>query len=514
MPNEDGSSSLTNVDNVLEEKLKEAEQKYNQVVAETEAYKNEMESELYEQRQEVANIRKEAVNLREEINKRASEIAQLKQSNNTLTQLVDARRSEIDELRNRATIRENQVGDLESRLLAANNEVISLKTNIENIRNDKLIVSAQLKASEEGYQRLLIENKELSNERSKLSTLIESMNEKLGSSASGTAYLVEELKQHNERLSRELQHVKDNLASKEKELRGLQAIDQQEWKDKYQTTSGELKQLKTTYLELEKQLAAANQERIVAQTKLTEALQKVNNNNTAAASAADSTNLDTTATSENPEFTDAKLSEQLNQLNEANETILSLKKDLFDYKERLSEADAATNKISEEYNKFITECQSRIEILSNDLNTSNEKVGSLQAELEKMLNEKKDHLEELAKKEQEWSETKSNLLQENEQLQSTVKSTTDQVTEVRSELDTNLRLLQEAEQRYQKEVEAHNQDVEIIANLKNDVQKLNMDLSTSRSEVLVAQDRLRTAELSLHKEKEQMESTYNDMKLR
>ncbi|CAO3641274.1 unnamed protein product [Cunninghamella blakesleeana] len=510
LPNEDGASSLALVDNDLEEKLKEAEQKYNQVVVETEAYKNEMESELYEQRQEVSNIRKEAVNLREEINKRVSEITQLKQSNNALTQLVDARRSEIDELRNRSAIRENQVGDLENRLLTANNEAISLKTNIENIRNDKLLISAQLKASEEGYQRLLIENKELSNERSKLSTLIESMNEKLGSSASGTAYLVEELKQHNERLSRELQNVKDTLASKEKELRGLQAIDQQEWKDKYQTTSGELKQLKTTYLELEKQLAAANQERIVAQTKLTEALQKVNN----AIAANDGTNSDATATNENPEFTDAKLSEQLNQLNEANETILSLKKDLFDYKERLSEADAATNKISEEYNKFIIECQSRIEKLSDDLSTSNEKVGSLQAELEKMLNEKKEQLEEFLKKEQEWNESKSNLLQENEQLQSTVKSTTDQVTEIRSELDTNLRLLQEAEQRYQEEVKAHNQDVEIIENLKNDVQKLNMDLSTSRSEVSVAQDRLRTAELSLHKEKEQMESTYNDMKLR
>ncbi|CAO3648212.1 unnamed protein product [Cunninghamella echinulata] len=514
LPNDDITSSQTDIVTDMETKLKEAEQKYNEVVTETEAYKNEMESELYEQRQEVSNIRKEAANLRDEINRRVSEVNQLKQSNNTLMQLVDARRSEIDELRNRANIRESHIGEMESRLLTVNNEVITLKTNIETIRNDSLITSAQLKASEEGYQRLLIENKDLANERSKLSTLIENMNEKLGSSASGTAYIVEELKQHNERLSRELQHVKDNLATKEKELRGLQAIDQQEWKDKYQITSGELKHLKTTYLELEKQLAAANQERIIAQTKLTESLQKVNNTAITTTTNSSTDNVDGSTSIENPEFNDAKLSEQMVQLNEANETILSLKKDLYEYKERLSEADAATNKISEEYNKFISECQARIEKLSEDLNSSNGKVGSLQSELEQMLNEKKDHLDVLAKKEAEWNETKSTLLQENEQLQSTVKSTTDQVTEIRKELDTNLRLLQESEQRYQEEVKAHNQDVEIITSLKNDVHKLNMDLSASRSEVLVAQDRLRTAELSLHKEKEQMEITYNDMKLR
>ncbi|KAI8344774.1 hypothetical protein BC941DRAFT_409584 [Chlamydoabsidia padenii] len=489
-----GSSIPTN-SMALEEERQLAEQKCQDLAAELDTCRQEMETELDKQRQEMDKINSEAMVIRQDYNNLQKQVDLLERRNKGLVEVSSARATEIDDLRSCAALRERHLGEVEGRLSTLTNDIMIANRTLETLRNDYTSVSAQLKASDASYQRLLLENKELAIERVNLTTLLQNMNDSLGSSTSGTTHLVEELKQHNERLSRELQNLRDTLAAKEKEIRGYQAIDPQEWKDKYQITSGELKQLKTTYLELEKQLATANQDRIVAQTKLMESLQ---NTSTYTSDNTNSNNNETT------------VSDQAQQLADANNQIMSLKKDLFIFKERLADTDATANRITAEYNKFASESQARIDTLSDDLAASNEKVDSLQ----KVISEQKEAIGSFSGLEQQWETTKATLLQENEQLGTKVAAVSQQIADLQVELNTNVQQLQQSEERYQAEVAARAQDANVITGLRDEIQRLNVDISTSRSEVVGANDRLRSAEISYRNQKEQLEITQNDMKLR
>ncbi|CAO3584199.1 unnamed protein product [Absidia cylindrospora] len=506
LPNSTLPSIASSSSGGAQEDQKLAEQKYHELLGEFEAYKQEMEPELHNLQERIQSMSTEAMVSQRNYNRSMVEINELRQRNIGVLQVSNSRQTEIDDLRRRATAREGHIGDLESRVLSFNNEIMNITRQVENLRTENSSITAQLNASDASYQRLLIENKELANERMNLTTLLQNMNDSLGSSTSGTTHLVEELKQHNERLSRELQHIRDTLASKEKELRGYQAIDQREWKDKYQTTSGELKQLKTTYLELEKQLATANQDRIIAQTKLMETLQ--NTQGPTGDGGAD------TAGSTRNTPSNETLSDQSKQLTDANNQVVSLKKDLFDFKERLADADATVNRITQEYNTFATESQIRIDKLSDDLAASNQKVDNMQVDLENILNEQKETKAVHSRDEQQWESTKAALVQENDQLQSKVVTLSSQITELQAELDTNVQHLQQSEERYQAEMSSRAQDADTIATLRDEVNRLNMDISTSKSEVLGAQERIRSAELSYRNQREQLETTQNDMKLR
>lgn len=456
----------------------------------------------HEQRQQIVKLNSEAEVVRQNHATLQLELDQLKQHNIGLTNVSSSRATEIDELRSLVGVKESHIGDLEGRLRTLNNEVMTTHRHLETLRNDYTSVSAQLKANAASYEHLLLENKELGNERRNLATLLQNMNDSLGSSASGTVHLVEELKQHNERLTRELQNLRDTLTSKEKEIRNYQAIDHSEWKDKYQITSGELKQLKTTYLELEKQLATANQDRIIAQTKLMEALQNTSSGGMA------------TTGSDTPDQPTLSLSSQAEQLIDANNQVAALKKDIYIFKERLMDSDACTNKITEKYNTFAREAQLQIDKLSDELASSHQTVDTLQGQLEKTAAEHKDTMAAYHSAEQQWDTTKATLVQENHQLQVKLTNVTKQIADLQAELNTTVEHLRQGEERYQAEVAARAQDANVIAGLRDDVQRLNMDISVSRSEVVGANERLQSAEVTYLKQKEHLEAIQNDTKLR
>jgi chromosome segregation ATPase len=505
IPESGDASSVAPNSSDNQDKLQQADQRYKQLLDDTVAYRKEMEAELQEQREELQHIRAEASTLRQEYNGALLEIDQHKQRNIGLSHVSASRQNEIDDLRRRAIARESHVEKLEAHILSLNNELLNLSRDMEALRNDHSSVQSQLAASNTSYQRLLDTNKDLATERGNLKTLLQDMNERLASSTTGTTHLVEELKQHNERLSRELQNLRDTLTAKEKELRGHQAIDQSEWKDKYQTSVGELKQLKATVLDLEQKLATANQDRMVAQAKLNEALK----NSTTVASTTSDTVDDVGVDSSND-----PLVEQVKLLADANNQIISLKKELFDVKGRLADADATANKITEAYNTFTSESQVRIDKLSDDLATSNEKVDTMQTDMEKVLTEQKEAKAAHATLELQWESTKAALTEENQQLQSKTTALSTQITNVQAELDAKIEQLQQSEDRYQIQVADRAKDADTIGNLRDEIRQLNADIMTSKTEVLSAQERLRSAELSYRNQREQLETEQNDMKLR
>ncbi|CAO3597640.1 unnamed protein product [Absidia cylindrospora] len=505
VPESNHDSIVPSITGETQEQPNPVEQKYQNLVTETEAYRQEVVLEIQELRQEISKTRTEAVDAEKKYNQSLLEINQLRQRNIGLVQVSSSRQNEIEELRRRATTREGYVGELESRILALNDEILTLNRNIENLRNDNLSTSAQLKASDDSYQRLLLENKELTNHRTHMAALLQDMNENMGSSTTGTTKLIEKINQHNEHLSSELQNLRDTLATKEKQLSEFVTINQQDWKGKYQTTNDELKQMKAEYLDLEKKLGEANQDRIVAQAKLTEITQKAQDTTTDGS--------DTPETVEKNGSDDA-ISEQVKQLAEANDLVVSLKKEVFELKERLTNADSTTNTITENYNKFTEESQIRIDKLSSDLAASNTKVDNLQVELEKVLTEQKEVKALYTSSQQQLDATNAKVALENEQWEAKTTTLSTRISVLETELADSVQERQQAEQRYQDEVSGRAQDAEVITQLRAEVQGLNVNISTLEAQVQDTKERLESAE-SLHKnQQEQWESAQNDMKTR
>ncbi|ORX61469.1 hypothetical protein DM01DRAFT_163115 [Hesseltinella vesiculosa] len=510
------ASPVAVIDTDLQDKLQQSTQKVDELTAEMDAYQQEVELEMAEIRGELKQLQGQTAQLREERNAVQLERDQLKHRNNDLLQVSKSRQNEVEDLRKRESIRDGRIGELENRLMSANNEAMNLTHQLASLRADHSSVSAQLKGYEESYQRLCVENKELANERINLTTLLQNMNENLGSCTSGTAHIVEELKEHNGRLSRELEHLRDRLRTKEKEVRALQGIDQNEWRDKFQQSSGELKQLRVNYLELEKQLATANQDRIMAQTQVSELSrqQQAQPAVTAPTDGASAGEANATTTDGTAAAASSSMEQLVSQLTDANDTVARLKQELFEYKDRLEQADATTNKVSVDFTKFSEDSQARINQLSDDLASNHDKISSLQKQLEELTNEKRDSQTAFNTAELKWQEEKQGLLQEKGTLDDKLKTALDQVANLQSELNQHVTLLKESEQRYQTEVAARTQDAEAMAKLREDVQRLTLDLSSSKAEVLSAQERLGAAELSYRTQKEQTDSSYNDMKLR
>ncbi|KAI8065290.1 hypothetical protein BC940DRAFT_86566 [Gongronella butleri] len=270
-----GASSMDMTSHVavqpdVADKLAQSEQKVQDLTAEMEAYHQEVELEMAEIRGELKQIHGDARQLRDDLSKTQAERDQLQARNRDLLHIADQRLAEVHAMRQRETVQDGRIDDLETRLTAANAEASDLTRQLETLRATSMTTEAQLKGYEQSYERLCLENKELAHERANLTTLLQSMNENLGNATGSTAHVVQELRAHNERLTRELDHLRDRLNAKENEVRALQAVDQHEWRDKYQAATGEVKQLTTNCLEIEKQLAAATQDRILAQTKLSE----------------------------------------------------------------------------------------------------------------------------------------------------------------------------------------------------------------------------------------------------
>ncbi|ORZ04353.1 hypothetical protein BCR42DRAFT_198599 [Absidia repens] len=505
VPESNRDSIVPSITGETQEQHDPIEQKYQDLVTETEAYRQEVVLEMQELRQEISKTRTEAVDAGKKYNQSLLEINQLKQRNIGLVQVSSSRQNEIEELRKRATTREGHVGELESRILTLNDEILTLNRSIENLRHDNQSTSAQLKASDNSYQRLLLENKELTNHRTHMAALLQDMNENMGTSATGTTKLIEKINQDNEHLSRELQNLRNTLATKEKQLSEFTTTDSQDWKRKYQTTNDELKQMKAEYLDLEKKLSDANQERIVVQAKLTEITQNTQDTTTEGS--------DTPGTTEK-NGSDDPICGQVKQLAEANDLVVSLKKELFDLKERLANADSTTDIITQNYNKFTEESQIRIDKLSSDLAASNTKVDNLQVELEKVLTEQKEVKALHASCQQQLDSTNAKAALENEQWEAKSTTLSTRISVLETELTDSVQQQQQAEQRYQDEVSGRAQDAEIITTLRAEIQQLNVNISASEAQVQEAKERLESAE-SLHKgQKEQWESAQNEMKTR
>jgi chromosome segregation ATPase len=208
------------------------------------------------------------------------------------------------------------------------------------------------------------------------------------------------------------------------------------------------------------------------------------------------------------------LSGQAEQLIDANNQVAALKKDIFTFKERLMDSDACINKITEEYNTFARDAQLQIDKLSDDLATSHKTVDSLQVQLEKTVAEHKVTMTTYRSFEQQWDTARTTLVEENGQLKAKVTNVTKQIADLQAELNTTVEQLEQGEERYHAEVAARALDATVIAGLRDDIQHLNMDISASRSEVVGANERLRSAEVSYQKQKEHLESIQNDTKQR
>ncbi|KAG0179601.1 hypothetical protein DFQ29_001887 [Apophysomyces sp. BC1021] len=488
----------TVISDVLEARTKEYEQLLTENKMEAEAYRKETEEDIRQIQGQLEEAQTIANDARRQLVLSQAEIEQLRQKCTDYSLNADLRRSEATELNRRINALETQIAAQEHLIQETNDEILMHKSKEEALRNENIYISAELKANEEAYKRLISVNKDVSADRNRLTELLENINLHMSKSTDGSTELVEHLNSQVAQQARELEHSRAMVEMAERRVREIESVDQKAWQNKFLETRGELQQLKATHLEVEKQLASANQQQGTLETKLADALQRLQ--------ASPDGDADIAAA-------DALLEQECEKykrlLSNAEEEVRALEMKISEYHEKLEKERADYASQHEKHTQFVTQMRQTMDKVSNERETHEAQIKEVQGERNQAMLD----IEKLTEEKRQLMSEKLGLVEEKEKLQEKEGITQAELTRLRQEIEQQVARVKEVEGKLETELAARTNDAEVISNLRAEVQKLQQELKASQLEAGGVQERLKAAELSWLKQKEQFEAVDTDMKI-
>lgn len=406
---------------------------------------NKLKDELCESHRTESKARNDAATYR-------TELAQLKKKNMFLTNTTQQKENELSTARNDANLANNQLIQKEKMISQIQDWLAEYKLKTKKLEHENKLLQGQLRAQTESYELIKKELASVDAEKLHLSNLLKNMN----AHVEGLRHIfnenAESAKEQNKQLSSELQSCHVTISSLEKELELSRSVDSQE-KQK------EVESLKEKMAELEQKLSTANQEKIIAETKLSEA--EESSKNTAAGDDSDTKNF---------------CEDHIKLIAELKDQIRVLEDEKTKNAAAIEEINRKIVEDSDKYKKSIEEANTKAEKLSADI----EQRMKMTSESQQLIQKIKEEYNSLSGKLQE-SQTKIAL--ENQALKSEKKNLENQLEEIRQQIEILNGTIEEQKQMHEAlQVELHIEK-ETHQQVKGTTKKTQQDLINLQSEL-------------------------------
>lgn len=488
---------------VSDSELQEAIAQYKRLAQESEAsfdaYRIEAEKDSQQLQQQLQEAQSITARASADLRKCEAELHHLREKTTTLSRTAELRHNEIMELRRVNNELQGQMGRYENNARESAQELFSYKRTVEETRLQNVHLSAQAKSYEESYKRLLDENKYLSTERSQLSQLLEDVNKNLAKSNANSEHLVSELRDRVKEQRVEVEDLRDKLTAAQKDLQESQSVDQRQWQNKYVEARGELLQLKALQASIEKDLAVAREQRTVLETKLATAEKETE--------ARKSVSGETGAIAHVEEDVTLELARARNDAED-------LRAQIRDYEADLQKVRQAADEAAETHRRFVSDMEGHMQQVVDDLASREARLKEMEKETQEAAETAKRMSEEKQAAEERWANEKSTLVSEKTSLEERIATQDEELTRLRSEIERQTTIAKETQEKLDEELQSHTKDSESLRELREQLEKITTELANAKAECQNAQGRLKAAEASWEKQKEQSESAENDLKQR
>lgn len=457
---------------------------FNQLKETTDAfaiYRTETSVEISKLKDELQSSRASEREAKDSLVSIQTEIVYLRQKSTNLADTVHRREEELNQSRH-----ENVA--INSQLIAKEKEIKEIKetldecaTKIKQLQNENTSLISQLKTKNDSFEILERKMNESNAEKLRLSTLFEGINSRIESLYSTSTEQAEVSKERISKLTNELQSCRDVIAALEKELETFKSVNHQDIQDKYKEALGQTQALKEKLAETEHKLSVTNQEKIAAETKLSEAeanLKKATN--------ADGTSAGTTSISTSCE-------EHIRSIAELKDRVRVLEDEKDEYVSIVEDMKKKTAEISDEHKKYVDKVGNRMEKLNADLNARNEMVSKAQEVAQKAKEEYDALREKLQNAQNELATENKELKSSKSQLELEVEEKRKQVDTLTASLEEQKRALNDVQEKLHEEEKNHQHVEETATKLREDVAKLESELNDSKNKLKEVKAQLETA---------------------
>lgn len=475
-----------------------------EIEAEANAYRQEVDEDLKRLRTELDNAQNALTQTNLQLKRCEAEIIHWKEKSSNLMQSINLKQTELTETRQRNDELERRLDENERVIREINQEISQQKCRAEALNNENAVLKAELKGSESSYQRLLEEKNSLSVERNNLSQLLQQLNATVSLTNSQATQYVETLKEQVKDQKEKLEIMREKLSAADRELQELKSVDNSQWQQKYMEASTELQRIKSTQSQLETDLAAAKDQRIVLETRLSVLEVELEQRRSGAAAPE---GAETGAVSQDSSSTAEHNSLEVKA---AYEEIERLRRVLAEYEEQSEKIKEELAKSNKEREQFVKDMETEMSKLHEDLAARNTRL----QETESLINSLRQDNEEKTKLEEQWMAEKQQLSDEKVSLEGRIKELFEEISQLRTDLGEQTKMLKETEEKLQQEIETRNKAVQEAEYFKSKVQQLSESLLKSQTESTQLQDRLKSDESLYNKQREQWETAEAEMKLR
>lgn len=418
---------------------------------------SEAKTQLTQVNVEIANLRRKQINLSSRLEEREKELQSCQRENHNLQECIVSR-------------------DLE--LSNTKSELIDFKRRTDRLSDENISLSSRLESTTAAYNATKETMGSQSINHSHMNSLLETINHRMEVFADTSSENAKQYKDTIEKLNRDLQHARDCLSIAEKELDGYKSIDQQEIKDKYNTSVIEIGLLKTKISDLEKQVSNVNQERIIAQTKLATAEEQIK----ALTATIEGTNDSSGVSSSDS----ATCNEHLRLLAQAEDRIRTLESDIENYHTVITSNENKIELLAKERADMATQNQEAIDKLLKELEIKTAAVDIVQTEADKSIAEYKTLHEKVLS-------TQAELIQEKTELQERIQVLDTENTAKENELQVQRQVveektsaLNEVEGKLDAQTKTTEEYRQTIATLRADVSNLTFEITEYKSKAEAA----------------------------
>ncbi|CAM0137312.1 hypothetical protein VKS41_005025 [Umbelopsis sp. WA50703] len=483
--------------NQYEETVKSYESTLESIRLETERDVNQLKSEL-------EDVQKAAASLRRDLAQANAQSAHLQEKCEKLTNTSESRNAQISELRRFTTDLEQRLAARENMIHELNERLMASQTKEELLRNENTYISAEKNAQQEAYERLKAENIRLESERSNSAILLSELNANLKANTSESSQFVEHLKQQVERLERDLQFARDTIQSTERQLRDAQPVDLEQWKNRYNEAQVELRLLKNTQAETATKLQTANEQITILNVKLQDAEKDIQRWKT-------QVEMGSSEPAASDDWVAQERDDHGKRLAAAQSEISALQQKVDEYKAAADSNEKALQDFINTHKSYSEGMEATLSKASEDLVQRDSTISELRTELANAFKATQEVNEQFSQAQQKWEKERAELLEQTTQIEEIKSQAASSTEAIKAEMDVQIRLVQEAEEKYQAELSARSQDQETIQALKLEIEQKVTEINERRQEAELAQTKLGNAEASWQRQKEQFEAAQEEL---
>ncbi|GAB5588815.1 hypothetical protein Unana1_03715 [Umbelopsis nana] len=490
------------------EQLQAQINKYEETVktyeATLEAIRLETARDVSQLKTELEDALKVAAALRRDLAQANAQVSHLQEKCEKLTNTSESRNAQITELRRIATDLEQRLAARENMLHDLNEKLMSSQTKEELLRNENTYITAEKNAQQELYERLKAENMRLETERSNSAKLMSELNASLKANTSESSQFVDHLKQQVERLERDLQYARDTIQSTERQLREAQPADLQQWQNRYNESQVELRVLKENQAETAAKLKTANEQITILNIRLQDAEKDVQRWKT-------QVEMGSTPATSSEDLVTQERDDHVKRLAAAQSEISALQQRVDEYKAAADANEKALQEFIETHKNYSEGMEATLSKASEGIAQRDATINELKSELATAFKTTQESNEQFAQAQQKWEKEKSELVAQTAQIEEIKSQAAASAETIRAEMDTQIRLVHEAEQKYQAELAARSQDQETIQALKLEIEQKITEINERKQEAEVAQSKLQSAEASWQRQKEQFVAAQQEL---